>query len=103
MPQRRIKTADDSPPVAKDDMRRECLLIIASVTVTLGIALALVRWYAPGLLDYAVDQRLVRTSEVVLPFYQSVFRQDDYASDAFLLPEPNVVTRTKPLFRTCRR
>lgn len=98
MPQPRTKTADDSPSVAKDDMRREFLLTIASVAVTLGIALALIRWYAPGLLGYAVDQRMVRTSKVVPPFYQNVFRQDDYASDAFLLSDPDVVTRAKPLF-----
>lgn len=79
-------------------MKKELILTVASVALTLAVALALIRWFAPGLLGYAVDQQLVQTSEEVPPFYENVFRASDLTSDKFLLPDPSVVIRGKPLF-----
>ena len=79
-------------------MKKEWLLTLASAVITVVVAIALVRWLAPGLLGYAPDQRLVRSSEEVPPFFENIFREADYNSAEFTLNDPYLVIRSKPLF-----
>lgn len=78
-------------------MKKEWLLTLASAVVTVVIALGLVRWLAPELLGYTPDRRLVQTSEEVPSFYENIFRDEDYASDEFLVNDPYLLVRSKPL------
>lgn len=79
-------------------MKKEWLLTLGSAIITVVIALALVRWIAPGLLGYAPDQQLVRVSEEVPNFYENIFRDDDYNTSEFILNDPQLVIRAKPLY-----
>lgn len=79
-------------------MKREWLLLAASVTVTVLVAIGLIRWFAPGLLGISTDLRLVQVAEEVPPFYRGVFRREDRESAQFILNDPDVIARAKPLF-----
>jgi lysophospholipase L1-like esterase len=79
-------------------MKKEWILTLASVVITVVVALGLVRWLAPGLLGYAVDQRLVQVSEEVPPFFNNIFREDDLNTDNILVNDPVLVARGRPLF-----
>jgi lysophospholipase L1-like esterase len=70
----------------------------SSVLVTLVLALAVIRWLAPGLLGVSQDLQLVRTREALPPFYDGAFRADDYASPEFQLNDPVTVVRPRPGF-----
>lgn len=78
--------------------RREALLLVCSVLVTLAGVLALLRWLAPGLLGVPTDLTLVQSSRQVPPFYRNVFRAGDRRTAEFLLNDPELLTRTRPLF-----
>lgn len=79
-------------------MKKEWLLTLASAVITVVAAIAMVRWLAPGLLGYAPDQRLVRVSEEIPSFYENIFRKEDYNSTEFILNDPYLVIRAKPLY-----
>lgn len=74
------------------------MLTLASAVITVIVAIALVRWLAPGLLGYAPDQLLVRSSEEVPPFFQNIFREEDYSTAEFTLNDPYLVIRSKPSY-----
>jgi len=76
---------------------QEMLLMLASVVITLAVALGLVRWLAPGLLGGPRDLVVVRSSKEVPPFFQGVFRQEDYAAaQDLIIPDP-LILRARPL------
>lgn len=79
-------------------MKKEFTLALASTTVTLLVALGLIRWLAPGLIGIAPDLQLVQVTKKVPPFYENVFRSEDRNSPKFILNDPYTVTRLKPLF-----
>lgn len=79
-------------------MRKEWIMFIFSVTITLMIALGLVRWFAPGLLGIPVDLQLVRVAKEVPPFFDGVFRREDLESSNFLLQDPHVLVRVHPFY-----
>jgi len=76
-------------------MSREWLLLGLSVSVTLALAVALLRWWAPGLLGITPDLRVVRVSEEVVPFYENVFRVPE--GEEFILEDPHLLVRARPL------
>lgn len=78
-------------------MKKEWLLASSTVLVTLFVALRLVRWLAPNLLGIPADLQLVRVSTEVRPFFEGVFREEDYGSGNFIIPDP-YVKRAKPLY-----
>lgn len=78
-------------------MRKEWLLLAATVLVTVALALGLVRWYAPGLLGARADLQVVKTSEEVPPFYDNAIRMDDIRSAEFHLKDPFTGTRHRPM------
>ncbi|MGE0387075.1 MAG: SGNH/GDSL hydrolase family protein [Gammaproteobacteria bacterium] len=77
--------------------RNDWLLSAISVVVTLGVALGLLRWLAPGLIGLPVDLQLVQISKEVPPFYDNVFRAEDIRSTSFLLQDP-WLTRARPFY-----
>ena len=79
-------------------MKKEWLLLIVTVVVTILLALGLIRVFAPQLLGVSADLRMVQVSEEVVPFYENIFREEDLRSDDFLLQDPYTNIRAKPLF-----
>lgn len=77
---------------------KEWLLLAAAVGVTLLLALGLIRWLAPQLLGIPLDLQTVRVSKEVPPFYENVFRKDDYQSGDFLLKDPYTNVRARPMY-----
>lgn len=80
-------------------MKGDWLLLIASVTLTLVLALGIIRWLAPALLGLPIDLQMVQISEKIPPFFKGVFREEDYLSKDFLLKDPLTSVRAKPLLR----
>ena len=77
-------------------MKKEWILIIISVSLTLVIALTLVRWFAPQLLGLPVDLQMVRVAKEVPPFFDGVFRPEDYKNQKYIIQDPYIM-RAKPL------
>lgn len=79
-------------------MKKEWLLLLGSVLITLIIALGGIRWLAPGLLGISPDLQLVQTDKKIPPFFDNIFRIEDYNSRNFIINDPNTIQRAKPLF-----
>lgn len=73
------------------------MLAVGSIVLTIVTSLLLIRWLAPQLLGIPVDLQLVQTSESIPPFYEGVFREQDYASTSLLLKDPQTIIRFRPL------
>ena len=78
-------------------IKKEWLLAAGTVLLTSVAALGLLRWLAPQLLGVPVDLQLVQASKSVPPFFEGVFREQDYATDSLLLNDPYTSTRFRPL------
>jgi len=68
----------------------------AAIFTTFAI-LALLRWLAPQLLGIPVDLQLVQASRHIPPFYDNIFREEDFAGDGLLLHDPHTNLRLRPL------
>lgn len=81
-------------------MRKELLLTVFSVVVTLVIAFIGIKHFAPQLLGLPADLQLVKVGEVIAPFFDGVFRESDtYSShEDFILKDPYTRVRAKPLY-----
>ena len=77
-------------------MKKEWLLLVVTVAITLLTALGLVRWLAPQLLGIPVDLQLVRVDKKVPPFFENVFRQEDLSAK-IIISDP-LVNRGKPFY-----
>ncbi|MDH5526380.1 MAG: GDSL-type esterase/lipase family protein [Nitrospirota bacterium] len=64
-------------------MRREWILTLVSVGLTLVVALGLIRWLAPGLLGMStpVDLQVVQLDDQLPPFYESMLGPDVLSPD----------------------
>jgi hypothetical protein len=79
-------------------MTKNLLLISIISLATLFAALYIIRWYAPQLLGIPVDLQMVQVSKEVVPFFDGVFRQDDYEkSEPMIISDP-YVHRARPLY-----
>ncbi len=78
-------------------MKKEWILLAGVTVVTATVVLVLVRWLAPGLLGVPVDLQMVRTSREVPPFFENLFRAEDFGSMEMLVNDPAVVVRGRPL------
>jgi len=79
-------------------VRKEFLLLLASVAATLAVALGLIRWLAPGLLGVPADLALVQVDRKLPPFYEGIFRSADLKSEQFLLQDPLTRVRARPFY-----
>lgn len=81
----------------KSVLKKEWLLLLASVVLTLLVALGLIRYFAPQLLGVPVDLRTVKVAKEVPPFFDNIFRPEDYTSAEFIIEDPYIL-RAKPMF-----
>ncbi len=79
-------------------MKREWLLLTVSAVLTVFIALTAIRWFAPNLIGGSPDLQIVKEDKAVPPFFDNVFRTEDYSSEEFILPDPRSIIRGKPLY-----
>jgi hypothetical protein len=74
-------------------------LLISVITLTaLFAALNILRWYAPHLLGIPVDLQLVKVSKEVAPFFDGVFRQEDYKEGGPMIISDPYAHRARPLY-----
>ena len=79
-------------------MVRNWLLIAVITLATLFAGIGIIRWYAPQLLGIPVDLQMVRVSTEVVPFFNGVFRQEDYDdSESMIISDP-YAHRARPLY-----
>ena len=79
-------------------MKKDWLVLIASVAITLAVALGIIRWLAPGLLGVPSDLQLVKIDKEVPPFFENMFRADDFKSQEYLIKDPITRVRAMPLY-----
>ncbi|MFT5113826.1 MAG: lysophospholipase L1-like esterase [Parasphingorhabdus sp.] len=79
-------------------MSKDWLLSSVVTVITLVAAIFILRWYAPALLGISNDIQMVRTSKEIPSFYDNIFRLEDYTSSDFILSDPEIVNRAKPLY-----
>jgi hypothetical protein len=78
--------------------KREWLLVIVSSGVAITVALLIIRSLAPGLIGLPIDMQLVQTAKEIPPFFENVFRDSDYSTNEFLINDPAVIARGRPLY-----
>ena len=66
-------------------MKKDWLVSITSVAITLVVALGIIRWLAPDLLGVPSDLQLVKIDKKVPPFFENMFRADDFKSQEYLM------------------
>ena len=79
-------------------MKRNLLLLVAVTLITLSVALGGIRFLAPELLGISTDLQLVQIDTKVPPFFNNIFRTEDYVSDELILSDPVTKHRAKPKF-----
>lgn len=77
--------------------KKEWLMMLAVVAVTLLISLLAIRSFAPQWLGLPVDLRVVQVDERVPPFYENIFHQPVDDEGGFLLNDPYTLVRARPL------
>jgi hypothetical protein len=78
-------------------MKKNILLMLAATTLTLLVALGLIRKLAPGLLGGPTDLQLVQLDEKLPAFYEGVFRQEHLRPKELQLKDPLTRIRNYPL------
>lgn len=78
-------------------MKKEWLMASVLSIITLSALLAILRSFAPALLGIPVDLQMVKVDEKVPPFYENVFRLEDFKSQEFIIKDPLAVVRARPL------
>lgn len=83
----------------KNILKKEVIVLMGASLVTLILAILVLRWLAPGLLGMSVqkDLQVVQLDQKLPPFFEGVFRDDDYRSRKFILKDPITRVRAKPL------
>lgn len=79
-------------------MVRNWLLMAVITLATLFAGLGVIRWYAPQLLGVPIDLQMVRVSREIVPFFDGVFRQEDYDDSEFKIISDPFVHRLRPLY-----
>ncbi len=77
---------------------KEVVLYLAITIVTIVLTLLAIYRLAPTLLGIPEDRLLVRSSASKLPFYEVIFSKQDLLSGKFILPDPLVKSRARPLY-----
>lgn len=78
-------------------MKKDWLLLLASVAISLIVALGIIRWIAPELLGISKDLQLVQVDKEVPPFYENIFRTEDFKNE-YLINDPITGVRAVPFF-----
>jgi len=69
-------------------MKKELILLIISVGITLVTAIGIIRWQAPQLLGIPVDLQLVKVQEEVPPFFENIFRNEAILTNSAIINDP---------------
>jgi len=76
----------------------EILLILLSTIITLVLGLSLIRWLQPSLLGISNDMVLVSSNKKVTPYYENIFRKQDFLTRELILKDPLIKGRARQLF-----
>jgi hypothetical protein len=79
------------------NVKKEWLLTFGIVVFTAFVTLGTIRFFAPHLLGVSKDLQLVRVAKKVPPFFDNVFRKQDYESAELTVQDP-FIKRGRPLF-----
>jgi lysophospholipase L1-like esterase len=79
-------------------MKKDWLLLAASIAITLGMALGIIRWLAPQLLGFSPDLQLVKIDKKVPPFFENMFSAESFKSRDILIQDPITRVRAIPLY-----
>ena len=79
-------------------MKKDWLLAVSVVVVTVMAAVGLLRWLAPGLLGAPADLQLVQLDEKLPAYYRGVFQSEHLGIGEYLLKDPLTRIRARPLF-----
>lgn len=71
-------------------MKKNALLLLVNLVVTVAAAFAIVRWIAPTAVERPIDLQVVQLDEKAPPFYEGVF-----ASDGRVKNDPLTLTRMR--------
>ena len=83
-------------------LRKEWLLTLGVITVTLVISVVLIRWLAPGLLGGPADLQLIQLDEKVPAYYRGVFQEEHFGKGEYLIKDPLTGVRARPFFPAFR-
>lgn len=79
-------------------MKKDWLLLAVSIVISLGVALGVTRWVSPRLFGVSPDMQLVAIDKKVPPFFENMFREEDFKSDSYLIQDPITRVRAMPLY-----
>src|SRR5512145_3405323 len=79
-------------------MKKEWVLSLGVTVLTALVGLGLIWLFAPQLIGSGRDLQLVQVGKEVPPFFDNVFRKQDYDSLEFIIQDP-YVKRAKPLYK----
>ncbi|MEE9912157.1 MAG: SGNH/GDSL hydrolase family protein [Deltaproteobacteria bacterium] len=79
-------------------MKKEWVLSLGVTVLTALVGLGLIWLFAPQLIGSDRDLQLVQVGKEVPPFFDNVFRKQDYDSLEFIIQDP-YVKRAKPLYK----
>ena len=74
-------------------LKKEWLLMLVSVSVTLFLALGLVRWLAPQLLGVPTDLQLVKVQEEMQPYFDVVFQKGNLVAGVLSVKEKELAVK----------
>ena len=80
-------------------MKKDLFLLLASVVITLILALGVIRWFAPGLLGMPADLQLVQLDDKLPAFFKGVFRDQHSTDNGILIKDPLTRVRAKPFYK----
>ena len=73
-------------------MKKNALLLLVNLAVTVAAAFAIVRWVAPPMAERPLDLQVVQLDEKLPPFYEAVF-----GNDGRVMNDPLTMTRMRRL------
>lgn len=76
----------------------ELVLILISTIISVVLGLTIIRWLQPSLLGISDDLVLVKSAQKKNPFYENIFDEASLRSSKFILKDPVVKGRARPLF-----
>jgi lysophospholipase L1-like esterase len=78
-------------------VKKTSIAIIVASGLSALLVLGIIRLIAPQLLGVPIDLKMVQASEEVVPFFDGVFRLEDYQSATTYIKDPYLHQRRKPL------
>lgn len=77
--------------------RTEIALFVGSLVFSISVAALVLKWLAPEFFGGPRDLTVVQSTAELPPFFEGVFRAEDFRTSQFLLNDPVTVVRLRPL------